>query len=88
MNKRIARDRAMRSLITPLGIVCGEVLLYIEEQGRTSLKSLIEALPWPETLTVMGVGALIRHGFVRGVEQTSDILLELGVQEGSELATG
>ena len=68
------------SLMTPLGIVSGEVLLFIEKNGKTTLRNLIHELPWPATLIVMGVGVLIRNGLIQGVQQELEVILEMSSQ--------
>ncbi len=64
------------SLITLLGVVSGEVLLYTERQGRTTLRHLIQTLEWPASFIMMGVGALVRQGLLRALQQEVDIILE------------
>ncbi len=76
------------SLMTPLGIVSGEVLLFIEKNGTTTLRNLIHELPWPATLIVMGVGVLIRNGLVQGVQHDLEVTLELTSQPSEAVLAG
>lgn len=76
---RVARPGARTTvipLITTLGLVAGDVLLYLERRGATTLRGLARELQWPVQMIVMGVGALIREGLVRGVAQDLDVLVE------------
>jgi hypothetical protein len=65
------------SIFSPIGIVEGEVLSYLEEHGASSLKELDLALGIPILMVTMGTGALIRAGLVRGVQSAEGIVLEL-----------
>lgn len=64
-------------LVTSLGLVEGEVLLYLEEHGPTSLQELIRELEWSARLVVMGVGALIRQGLIRGIQKDVTVVVSL-----------
>ena len=64
------------SLMTPLGLVSGEALTYIERHPKTTLRQLIRSLPWPTPIVIMSVGALIREGLIRGVQRELEIVLE------------
>lgn len=54
--------------MTPLGVVEGEVLEYLDRHRMTTLQQLSRALASPSYLVMMAVGALIRAGLVRGVQ--------------------
>ena len=64
------------TLMTVLGLVEGDALTYLEEQGSTTLRRLIRELDWPATLVTMAVGALIRQGLARGVRHELEIIIE------------
>ena len=64
------------SLMTPLGIIGGEVLTYLEEHGATALRRLIRDLEWPAQIVMMAVGALVREGLVRAVQHDLEVILE------------
>jgi hypothetical protein len=66
------------SLMTPLGVISGDVLAYMDGHKRTTLRRLIRELQWPAALVMMGVGALIREGLLRGVQRDLDVVLEPG----------
>lgn len=65
------------SLITPLGLVEGDVLTYLEEHGATGLRDLTRALGWSASMVRMGVGALIREGLVEGKQQGANVMVSL-----------
>lgn len=56
------------SLMTPLGLVEGQVLEYLDRHRIATLRQLKRALASPSYMVVMAVGALIRAGLVRGVQ--------------------
>jgi len=59
-----------------LGIVEGEILVYLEERGATTLRRLIRELLWPAPFVTMAVGALIRGGFVRLIPHDLEVVVE------------
>ncbi len=65
------------SLMTPLGLMEGAVLTYLEEHGATMLRDLIRKLGRSAAMVTMGVGALIREGLVEGRHQNLDVLCSL-----------
>ncbi|MBI2173708.1 MAG: hypothetical protein HYU33_00720 [Candidatus Omnitrophica bacterium] len=65
------------SLMTPLGLVEGEVLTYLERHQSTTLRRLNRELEWPAYMVMMGVGALIRVGLVRGIQHDLEVVLKL-----------
>ena len=65
-----------RSLITPLGLVEGDVLLYLEAYGSTTLRQLIRELEWPTSLVTMAVGALVREGLIRAVQHELEVFVQ------------
>lgn len=73
---RAASGASRMPLITALGLVAGDVLLHLERSGATTLRLLVRELKWPVQMIMMGVGALIREGLVRGVAQDVDVLVE------------
>ena len=64
------------SLMTPLGLIEGEVLTHVEVHGATALRRLIRELQWPATLVMMAVGALVRAGLVRAVQYDLEVILQ------------
>lgn len=70
------------SIMTPLGLAAGDVLVHLEAYGVTPLRVLIRALPHPAPIVTMAVGALIRQGLVRGVRHELELIVEQ-VEEAS-----
>lgn len=67
-----------RSLMTPLGVVEGDVLAYLDgHQGNSTLRRLYRELEWPAYMVMMAVGALIRSGLVRGIQRNLEVAVEL-----------
>ncbi len=64
-----------RSLVTSLGIIEGEVLLYLDVHGATPVRRLIRELEWPSPLVTMAVGALIREGLVRASQHELEVIV-------------
>lgn len=75
--KRRAADAVPGSLMTPLGLVEGEVLRYLDRRGSATLRRLNRELRWPAYMVMMAVGALIRAGLVRGVQHELEVILKL-----------
>lgn len=71
-----ARRPAGISLMTPIGVVAGEVLLHLERHRSMTLRRLARELKWPVRLVMMGVGALIREGLIRGIQRDLEVILE------------
>lgn len=65
-----------RSLVTSLGIIEGEVLLYLDVHGATPTRRLIRDLEWPSPLVTMALGALIREGLVRARQHELELIIE------------
>jgi hypothetical protein len=65
------------SLMTPLGLVEGEVLTYLDHRRMTTLRRLNRELAWPAHMVMMAVGALIRAGLVRGVQRELEVIVTL-----------
>lgn len=63
-------------LVTQLGIIEGEVLTYLEQGGRTTLRQLIRDLEWPAPMITMAIGAAIRQGLVRATRHDLEVVLE------------
>ena len=64
------------SLMTPLGLIEGDVLTYLEEHGETTLRRLVRDLEWPSSLVTMAVGALVREGLARAVQHELEVAVE------------
>jgi len=65
------------SLMTPLGVVEGEVLTFLDRQRGATLRQLNHTLQWPAYMVMMAVGALIRAGLVRGIQHDLEVMLTL-----------
>jgi len=63
--------------MTPLGLIAGEVFVYLDAYGTTTVRRLVQMLEVPTALLTMGAGALIREGLVHGSRQGADVLVEL-----------
>ena len=67
----------VKSLMTPIGIVEGEVLTYLEEHGATTLRHLTREMGWPTTMIMMAVGALVRAGLARATQHELEVIVDL-----------
>lgn len=65
------------SLMTPLGLLSGEVLTYLEAHGATPMRRLIRELSWPSTMVTMAVGALVREGLAQAVQHDLEVIVEI-----------
>ena len=65
------------SLMTPLGVVEGEVLSYLDRHPMTTLRRLNQEMGHPAYMVMMAVGALIRTGLVRAIRRDLDVILKL-----------
>ena len=72
-------NRLRGSLITPLGLVEGDILTFLEEHGATTLRRLIRGLEWPARMVMMGVGALVRERLVQAMQLDVEVVLTLRV---------
>lgn len=68
-------------LMTELGLLEGEILLYLEAQGATDLRTLISKIPWSSQQILMAIGSLIRRGVVSGTQHSSGLLLGLAMED-------
>lgn len=64
------------SLMTMLGIVSGEILTRLEQQGQVTVRQLARDLPWPTSLVMMAVGSLIREGLIQANQLELEIVVE------------
>lgn len=62
-------------LITPLGVVEGEILSVLDEREKATVGELQMELDQPRSLVMMAAGALIREGLVRGIKQEADFVI-------------
>ena len=69
-------DEASASLMTPLGLISGDVLTYLEERGATTVRRLVRELEWPSQMIMMAVGSLIREGLVRAAQHDLEVIVE------------
>ena len=75
--KRPADVTTRPSLMTPLGVVEGEVLTYLDgHTPQVTLRQLNQELGWPAYLVMMAVGSLIRSGLVRGIRHNLDVVVK------------
>jgi len=51
-------------MIIEIGIVAGDIWHYLDQQGATTLTSLISGLDKPKDLILMSLGWLAREGHV------------------------
>ena len=64
------------SLMTPLGMVEGDVLGYLDRYGIATLRQLKHDLKWPADMVMMAVGALVRAGLVRGIRHRLEVVVK------------
>ncbi len=64
------------SLMTPLGLLAGDVLMFVERQGRMTMAQLLQEVKGPASMVLMAVGSLIRQGLVRAIQQDVDVIVE------------
>lgn len=64
------------SLMTPLGVVEGEVLAYLEREEVSTLRRLNREIRQPAYMVMMAVGALIRAGLIRGIQHELDVVVK------------
>ena len=64
------------SLMTPLGLIEADVLDVIDSKGAMTLTDLLQQSKWPEAMTMMGAGALIREGLIQAKRHDQFIYLE------------
>ena len=69
-------EEAGASLMTPLGLISGDVLTYLEERGATAVRRIVRDLEWPAQMVTMAIGALIREGLVRAVQHDLEVIIE------------
>ena len=65
------------SLIAPLGLVGGDVFMYLEAHGAISVRHLIRELEWSAPVVMMAVEALIREGRVRATQHDLEVIVEI-----------
>lgn len=68
-------QQEVASLMTPIALIEGEVLSYLEEHGTATAKKLVDELKWPATLVLMGIGALVRSGLIQAKKIGYQVLL-------------
>lgn len=64
------------STVTTLGVIEGEILLYLDVHGATPIRQLIRELPWPGAMVAATIGALIRKGLVQARRQGLEVVVE------------
>lgn len=75
------------SLMTPVGVVEGDILTYLEQHDAVTLDQLIQQLAWPSLVIVMAVGALIREGLIRASQFGKDFLVRPSPSNGTDTST-
>lgn len=65
------------SLMTPIGVVAGDILSYLGEHGTTPLRRLVRDLPWTSPMVMMAVGALIREGLIEADQHELEVVVSL-----------
>ena len=65
------------SLMTPLGVIEGEILAYLDRHASASLRRLNLVVEWPAEMVMTAVGALIRAGLVRGIQRNLEVIVKL-----------
>jgi len=64
------------SLMTPLGLVEGDILKHLEDGPLVAIQDLVRELEWPAHMILMAAGSLIRQGYVRGIQHEAALVLE------------
>ena len=77
MPEQVESKKAQSSLMTPVGVVEGEIIAYLEQHDTSTLRELTRNLNWQTPMVWMAVGALIRAGLVRGVRRDLEIIVKL-----------
>jgi hypothetical protein len=75
--QNVQRKLARLSLMTPLGLVGGDILTYLENHGDTPLRRLTRELDWPSWMVMMGVGSLIREGLAQASRHDLEVVVSL-----------
>ena len=65
------------ALMIPLSLVSGDVFMYLEAHGTTSLRRLIRELEWSAPMVMMAVGTLVREGLVHATPHDLDVIVEV-----------
>lgn len=73
--KPLLQEERGASIMTPLGIIEGEVRLWLETHGPATIRHLTRELPWPAAMVTMALGALIRQGLVRATKHDLDVVI-------------
>ena len=68
-------------MITEIGIVSGDILHCLEQNGEVSLDSLVEKIGKSKDLVLMGIGWLGREGHVILKQENSEYLCALRKKE-------
>ncbi len=64
------------SLMTPLGLIEGDILRHLETRALTVIQDLIHDLEWPAHMILMAAGSLVRQGHVRAIQNKGIVALE------------
>jgi hypothetical protein len=70
------KEPTQTSVMTSLGLIGGEVLLYLETCGAASARQLVRTLEWPVDMVYMAIGALIRQGLIQVSQNKDEIFVE------------
>jgi len=63
------------SLLTPVSLVEGEILEFMETRSKTTLSEIVAHLSWPVPIIMIGVGGLINQGLLIAMRHDTFILL-------------
>jgi hypothetical protein len=63
------------SVHTSLGLVEGDVLLYLDQRGATPMRRIIRDLEWPSPMVTMAIGALIREDLVSATQHELELII-------------
>ena len=75
-----SRETVRTSLMTSLTLVSGEIVLYLETCGDTTMRQLARVLEWPVDLIYLALGALVQQGVVRVGRTDGELTIRPGVE--------
>ena len=64
------------TIITSLGLLSGEILMYLETHGRATAGQLSKELGWAVPMVMMAIGTLIRQGLVLARPFNLEIMIQ------------
>ncbi len=63
------------SIITSLGLLSGEILLYLDVHRKATAGQLSKELGWAVPMVMMAIGTLIRQGLVLARPSNLEIMI-------------